>query len=209
VSEIQDFCSILTAVRRRAADVGTSRHPVLERLVEAARVQFGAASQDGRDIVEILRRDGQLVMVRKQRYMFLPAVPQRELRLASLDVNLVASPPSMHLAIMQFMFDEAEKLCCLGMRFETPSGQGGGAHDFHHAQLLSALGRKVVLPNCPAWLPDSQPSFPLDASGPVELLICAIASNYGAKMIGELRKYAPCIWARSKAMKLGALLEPA
>ncbi len=81
----------------------------------------------------------------------------------------------------------------LGYRFETPHGSGTvqvGAHDFHHAQLCNKFngpgGQMKALPNCPAWLPTTQPSFPLPAHDYIELLVCLLISLYGGHWLSPL-----------------------
>ena len=78
----------------------------------------------------------------------------------------------------------------IGFRMETPESMNqegdmpanGGIHDFHHAQLIRRFGQPKldILPiDCPVWIPDSQPSFPLPAECPVTLLLCLIVTLYG------------------------------
>lgn len=97
------------------------------------------------------------------------------------------------------VFDEDSKLRTLGIRFETDEGEGDshgtGDHDFCHAQFFKELGSGSRLP-IPPWLPDSQPSFPLDADDQVSLILCMLVSLYGGDYVrtrlkGEinLRKY--------------------
>ena len=79
----------------------------------------------------------------------------------------------------------------IGFRMETPEimnqgvdmPAGGGIHDFHHAQLIQRfkqeqLDSKLQI-DCPCWIPESQPSFPLPAECPVTLLLCLIVTLYG------------------------------
>ena len=61
----------------------------------------------------------------------------------------------------------------------------GGSHDFHHAQLIRKFGQRKLDDklqiDCPIWLPQSQPSFPLPAKCPVTLLLCLIVTLYGRR----------------------------
>lgn len=88
---------------------------------------------------------------------------------------------SLHLLTL---YDGA--IHALGYRFETPHGSGkkeAGVHDFHHVQIcreyMGGGNQWKHLPNCPPWLPTSQPSFPIPASDYVELLVCLLVSLYG------------------------------
>ena len=79
----------------------------------------------------------------------------------------------------------------IGFRMETPESMNQdteastriGIHDFHHAQLIQRFRREELNSelqiDCPCWIPDSQPSFPLPAECPVTLLLCLIVTLYG------------------------------
>ena len=94
----------------------------------------------------------------------------------------------------------------IGFRMETPEkiNQGvnssvdgqcvdttnnSGIHDFHHAQLIRKFGQEKLdnklQIDCPIWLPQSQPSFPLPAKCPVTLLLCLIVTLYGRKYYNQ------------------------
>ena len=98
--------------------------------------------------------------------------------------------------VMLVCLDKEGKPYGIGFRMETPHSQdqemdtptNGGIHDFHHAQLIRRFGQPKldILPiNCPVWLPDSQPSFPLPAECPVTLLLCLIVTLYGRKYYNQ------------------------
>ena len=99
--------------------------------------------------------------------------------------------------------DENQKPYGIGFRLETPESinQTGaisnneGIHDFHHAQLIKKFGKKKLDSKlqieCPNWLPDTQPSFPLPAKCPVSLMFCLIATLYGRKKYNEYRNEFP------------------
>ena len=91
----------------------------------------------------------------------------------------------------------------VGFRLETPESMNQpdattdneGIHDFHHAQLIKKFGKKNLdnrlKIECPNWLPDTQPSFPLPAKCPVSLMFCLIATLYGRKEYFEYRNEFP------------------
>ena len=83
----------------------------------------------------------------------------------------------------------------IGFRMETPHSQdqdtstNEGIHDFHHAQLIQKFGQtkldnKLQI-DCPCWIPETQPSFPLPAECPVTLLLCLIVTLYGRKYYNQ------------------------
>ena len=84
-------------------------------------------------------------------------------------VTIQSSENWVHFRIYALltMLDEASNLQELAIRFETDEGDGRkenaiGTHDFCHAQLCRSINGKVSA-STPPWIPESQPSFPLDA----------------------------------------------
>ena len=71
----------------------------------------------------------------------------------------------------------------LSINNQNITTNNGGIHDFHHAQLIRKFGQKKLdnklQIDCPIWLPQSQPSFPLPAECPVTLLLCLLVTLYG------------------------------
>ena len=103
------------------------------------------------------------------------------------------------LVHLEDCFDEQPKGYGIGFRMETPESMNQntnattneGIHDFHHAQLIRKFGQSNLdkLPiDCPSWLPQSQPSFPMPAKCPVTLLLCLIVTLYGRKCYDEFFK---------------------
>lgn len=76
---------------------------------------------------------------------------------------------------------EGNKPRAIGMRFESPHGNSN-EHCFHHAQLWTHIRKgvdasRIVDPE--TWVPEDQPSFPLPAKNPLELVWAAAVSIYG------------------------------
>jgi hypothetical protein len=80
-----------------------------------------------------------------------------------------------HLSLRLGLFASDEG--AIGFRFEEPEGQG--SHNFFHTQLIRAFGKNTFALPTPSWIPTSQPSFPLDAGGPISLLLNLLVSIYG------------------------------
>ena len=83
--------------------------------------------------------------------------------------------------------DDEYDLQSLAIRFETDERGGGqgsnsGMHDFCHSQLCRVIKGRVKA-STPPWLPDSQPSIPLDAENQVSLVLCMLVSLYGGKCV--------------------------
>lgn len=119
--------------------------------------------------------------------------------------NLKEPQSIAKLRVLLVRLDENRKphgIYGIGFRMETPekinqgvnssvnservdTANNEGAHDFHHAQLIRKFGQRKLddrlQMDCPIWLPQSQPSFPLPAKCPVTLLLCLIVTLYGRR----------------------------
>ena len=86
------------------------------------------------------------------------------------------------------MLDENSDIQALSIRFETDeeASQNNciGSHDFCHAQFCQSIG-KLDCATTLKWLPDSQPSIPLDARDQISLVLCMLVSLYGGKHVLE------------------------
>ena len=81
--------------------------------------------------------------------------------------------------------DYRSELQLFALRFETDEGDhcsGAGTHDFCHAQLCADINKRVTKV-VDSWIPDSQPSFPLDAGNQMELVLCMLVSLYGSTYV--------------------------
>ena len=89
--------------------------------------------------------------------------------------------------MLLWQFDHCNEPQSLAIRFETDEGnpktdKDRGAHDFCHAQLCRSIGRNLDA-TTPPWLPESQPSIPLDADDQVSLVLCTLVSLYGGRHV--------------------------
>jgi hypothetical protein len=69
----------------------------------------------------------------------------------------------------------------LGLRFETPHGSTG-VHSFHHSQMVERIikgDEDTRIADVHVWTPNSQPSFPIQASSACDLLWAAAVTAYG------------------------------
>lgn len=97
-------------------------------------------------------------------------------------------------------FEEDRKFYGIGFRMETPGSwnqdtdppANPGTHDFHHAQLIQEFDQKKLdnklQIECPCWIPETQPSFPLPAECPVTMLLCLIVTLYGRDYYNDFFK---------------------
>lgn len=97
----------------------------------------------------------------------------------------------LRLRLAICVLDANQQIRVLGYRFEMPENDGSGRHDFYHVQLIKAFEKGTPGLNGPEagldWIPDSQPSFPLDAAGPLTLLLSFLVTLYGLWYLDELR----------------------
>ena len=118
---------------------------------------------------------------KQQRYLWLE--PSESKKILPL-LTLMGSDQLVHFRLytLLVMLDDKSELQSLAIRFETdegyPSRGGPGAHDFCHAQLCKYIDDNICA-TTPKWLPDSQPSIPLDANGQIGLVLCMLISLYG------------------------------
>lgn len=83
--------------------------------------------------------------------------------------------------------EHAPAVVAIGLRFETPEGKTG-KHAYHHAQLCHRFkDENTPFPGCPEWLPDQHPAIPIDADGPLSLLIALLKSLYGNTFLRKLQ----------------------
>lgn len=72
-------------------------------------------------------------------------------------------------------------LKAIGYRYET----GKGKHDYCHVQHIREFDTSRPIPT-EKWIPEGSPAIPVDAGGPVGLLICVLGSLYGLEYVTQL-----------------------
>jgi hypothetical protein len=127
--------------------------------------------------------------------LYLPPLEKnpRCVPILSLYCKLNNQQSIVKFRVMLVCLDNEGKPYGIGFRMETPESMNQnvntptneGIHDFHHAQLIRKFGQRELdcklKIECPSWLPESQPSFPLPAECPVMLLLCLILTLYGKR----------------------------
>ena len=133
---------------------------------------FQLKSLDAHGLNSMLCKYPEVEMMEKN--LFLHLEPPRNKRILPL-VTLQSSEDWIHFRIYALltMLDENDDLKSLAIRFETNeegiSAAGKiGAHDFYHAQLCRSINGRVHALT-PGWIPESQPSIPLDAEDHISL----------------------------------------
>jgi hypothetical protein len=92
---------------------------------------------------------------------------------------------SVRLVLIRWLSSSQKPENVVGLRFESPHGSpdgDGGAHSFHHSQMLALVVKgdeKTRVSDVDEWALDSQPSFPIQATTPCDLLWAAAVTAYG------------------------------
>ncbi len=85
--------------------------------------------------------------------------------------------------IETYLEDNIRKARGFGFRYEYSHGEG--RHGFHHSQITISPFEKP-LPNCPFWIPQHIPCFPMPAKCAISLFLCMLISLYGKKESGKI-----------------------
>lgn len=97
----------------------------------------------------------------------------------SADLDLDETPPEINFRIEMYRYKSASgcKLQAIAFRFECEDQRS--VHGYYHAQF-TAEPHGTSLPDCPKWIPQHIPCFPLitDFSA-VSVLFCILVSLYG------------------------------
>ena len=143
---------------------------------------------DARTLNGLLRNTTDLHLRDEHRFLFLEPVND-EMILPLLTLHTSDEWVHFRAYVLLAMLDESENIQALVVRFEMDEGglQANGAigsHDFCHAQLCRSIGG-VTSASTESWLPESQPSFPLDADDQIGLVLCILISLYGGRHVIE------------------------
>jgi hypothetical protein len=130
------------------------------------------------------------------KYLYLPAMTAKRPRLVfcSVRYDFEDGREALSLQIVTVMGAQvAKNPASYGYRFECPHNRVAGKagdHDFFHAQPISHIrlhdGTKLELPGARVAPAHDEPSFPLDADGPADLLAAALVALYGNREAREL-----------------------
>ena len=133
----------------------------------------------------LLRRSPELELRKEHKFLFLePVVKKKILPLLTLET----SNQWVHFRayVLLTMFDRCDELQALAIRFETDEGPqtngAAGSHDFCHAQLCRYINGRMRA-TTPSWLPESQPSLPLNVKDQIGLVLCMLTSLYGGRHV--------------------------
>ena len=166
-------------------DPYTLRRSVGGSLRAKIHSEYGLAEVDKRQLHASLCRDSDVALKRQDRFLYLePTEKHQMVPLVTLQSSNGWANFGIYTLLM--MLDTCSTLQVLAIRFETDEGscrgEKRGSHDFCHAQLCTSISPRAKA-TTPAWLPESQPSIPLDAEEPIGLVLCMLTSLYGARHV--------------------------
>lgn len=133
----------------------------------------------------------------KNRYMYLNPVTHGTIMVPVLKVksDFGRSIPEIRCQLGLFLL-YGGVIRWIGFRFEAPEGinaAGEGRHHFYHVQMIRGLHTSIPFPHNDHlnWIPDAEPTIPLDADGPSKLLLCLLVSLYGIQEVLRLINLSP------------------
>lgn len=146
---------------------------------------FNPTPVDVHGLSGLFGRSSDLELRDQHRFLFLePVVEKKILPLLTLETS--NQWVNFRAYVLLTMLDQCDGLQALAIRFETDEGpqKNGvtGSHDFCHAQLCRSVNR-TTRATTPCWLPESQPSLPLDAEDQVGVILCMLTSLYGGRHV--------------------------
>ena len=135
---------------------------------------------------KLLNRNPDIGMRNEHLFLFLEPIEDKNI-LPLLTLESSSEWIHFRIYVLLTMLDECAALQAMAIRFETDEGVPQpdgtpGSHDFCHAQLCRCINGNT-LATTPSWIPESQPSIPLDADDQVGLVLCMLTSLYGARHV--------------------------
>lgn len=160
----------------------------LASLREQVNEKYRPIPVDVHGLSGLLGGSSELGLRDQHRFLFLePVADQMILPLLTLETS--NQWVNFRAYVLLTMLDQSGALQALAIRFETDEGVPQstsirGSHDFCHAQLCRDING-TTRATTPSWLPESQPSFPIDAEDQIGLVLCMLTTLYGGRHVVE------------------------
>ena len=156
-----------------------------EELLDKVYVRYQFGGLDASELRSMLSKCPDVEMRTHNKFLHLEPIKKDILPF----VTLQSSENWIHFRIYALLtiLDRDCNLRSFGIRFETDEGDSSGkgspgSHDFCHAQLCNDINKHVRDLTC-SWVPESQPSIPLDADNQISLVLCMLTSLYGGAYV--------------------------
>ena len=135
---------------------------------EAQTLLSGPAAKD----VDSLRDD------RVQgKFIYLEPILDKNCMVPIMTFRWSMSESSMKVSIrIALLLEHDNNMKAMGYRFES----GEGKHSYCHMQHIRKFDDSRKL-STEVWIPDESPAIPIEAGGPVGVILCAFGSLYGTK----------------------------
>ena len=175
---------ILQKFMREAGQLSETHQELLSQLY----IKYQIGEVRAPELPSMIVERPEVVMRDSNKFMILE--PTEDMKVLPL-ITMHSSDNWRHFRIYALLAttdpNSGSALQTLAVRFETDESHhtqesNDGAHDFCHAQLCNWIS-KHVQNVFPVWVPDSQPSIPLDADSQVTLVLCMLTSLYGGKLV--------------------------
>ncbi len=157
--------------------------PLAQRVYE----KYKPGYVDAQALRGVLGKASELGLREQSRFLYLEPVVDKGI-LPFLTLETSREWVNFRAYVLLTMLDQSDELQALAMRFETDEGSRTngviGSHDFCHAQLCRSINDSMRA-TTPTWLPESQPSLPLDAEDQIGLVLCMLTSLYGGRHVVE------------------------
>ena len=160
----------------------------LATLREQVNETYRPIPVDANGLIGLLGGNSELGLKNQNRFLILEPISDRVM-LPLLTLETSNGWVNFRAYVLLAMLDQCAVLQSLAIRFETDEGDPQpnglpGSHDFCHAQLCRNIN-STTRGTTPNWLPESQPSFPLDAEDQVGLVLCMLTTLYGGRHVVE------------------------
>lgn len=156
----------------------------LATLAQQAHEKYTLGYVDGQTLRGVVGKSSELEFKAQGRFLYLEPVVDKGI-LPFLTFDTSNDWVNFRAYVLLTMLDPSNDLQALAMRFETDEGSRAdgriGSHDFCHAQLCRSINSARA--TTPPWLPESQPSVPLDADDQIGLVLCMLTSVYGGRHV--------------------------
>lgn len=145
--------------------------------------------------------ESQNLSLRDKDHYYVLEPPENKRFLPFITLHSTADWVNFSAYVLLAAFDAQSEVMGLAFRYETDEGDGGGKHDFYHAQVCRSIRRDG--PEVTPFLAlDSDPALPLEADNQIRLVLCMLTSIYGRQYILEkFDRTDKDVWEQMRGMR--------
>jgi hypothetical protein len=194
--ELKSFRDLVLTVWEHHENPWDYSNKDAQKIYELVNSHFRPLSSDN-EVEEGLPSEQRVTGAFKTRYLYLNPVTHGTIMVPvlTLKADFGRSIPEVRFQLGLFLLHKGD-VRWIGFRFEAPEGidaAGAGRHHYYHVQMIRGLHTSIPFPSNEhlEWIPDKEPTFPLDADGPSKLLLCVLVSLYGVQEVLKLINLSP------------------